>query len=349
MKLSLFDYILPKDLIAQKPASPRDSSRLLVLRRKSKKIEHKHFYDLPKFLKQGDVLVFNDSKVFPARLWAKKETGGKLEVLLLGQKSTNIWECLLGGKVRKIGSKFKIGKLEGRVIKKSPNGVWLIEFSLKGRSFWQQVFKHGVAPTPPYIKKLQKKDKVIKDYQTIYAKEIGSVAAPTAGLHFTKRLLKILKKVGVQLEFVTLHVGYGTFQPVKAKNIEEYKMHPELIEIKKEVIQRIKKAKKEKRRIIAVGTTTVRVLETIMPRFLNHKPRAIDHKLINTFIYPGYKYKFVDCLITNFHLPKSTLLMLVSAFSGPKLTGLRLIKKAYLEAIERKYRFYSFGDAMLIL
>jgi S-adenosylmethionine:tRNA ribosyltransferase-isomerase len=348
MKINLFDYNLPKELIAQKPAYPRDNSRLLVLDRKTKKIQHKRFYDLPNFLKKDDVLVFNNSKVFPARLWVKKETGGKLEVFLLNQKNNDTWQCLLGGKVRRIGLEFSTGRLKGKVIKKLNGGIWLVRFNLTGNKFWQQVFKHGVAPTPPYIKKLQKKDKVFKDYQTIYAKKIGSVAAPTAGFHFTKKLLKKLKKMGIQLEFVTLHVGYGTFQPVKVNNIEKHKMHPELVEVKKDVLERLKKAKKEKRRIIAVGTTTVRVLETIMPQFLTHKPYAISHKLINTFIYPGYKFKFVDCLITNFHLPRSTLLMLVSAFIDKK-NGIKIIKKVYLEAIKKKYRFYSFGEAMLIL
>jgi len=348
MKTSLFDYNLPKELIAQKPISPRDHSRLLVLDRKTKGIQHKHFYDLPGFFKRGDVLVFNDSKVFPARLWVKKETGGKLEVLLLNQKGKNTWECLLGGKVRRIGLEFSIGRLKGRVINKLNGGIWFVRFNLTGNKFWQELFKHGVTPTPPYIKKLFKKDKLAKEYQTIYAKKIGSVAAPTAGFHFTKRLLKKLEKIGIQFEFVTLHVGYGTFQPVKVDDIEKHKMHPEFIEAKKEVLERLKKAKKEKRRIIAVGTTSIRVLETIMSKFLKHKPYAINHKPINTFIYPGYKFKFADCLITNFHLPKSTLLMLVSAFIDKK-NGIKIIKKAYSGAIKKKYRFYSFGDAMLIL
>jgi len=339
MKLSIFDYYLPKELIAQKPVRPRHNSRLMVLWRKRKKIKHDYFYNLPNYLNSGDVLVFNDSKVFPARIWAKKSTGGKLEVFLLREKD-GFWECLLGGKVRREGMVFYVGnkKLKGKVEKKLDKGIWRVKFNKKGKEVWQIVNKYGQTPTPPYIKRKSN----LKEYQTVFAKKEGSVAAPTAGFHFSKGLLKELKHKGIKMEFVTLHVGYGTFQPVKTERIEEHKMHEEFLEIKKEVIKRLLEYKKEGRRIIAVGTTSTRVLEGIVSRY-KKTPRKDFFGRTDLFIYPGYKFKFIDGLITNFHLPKSTLLMLVSAFAGTSF-----IKKAYEEAIKRKYRFYSFGDGMLI-
>ena len=357
MKLSQFDYFLPKELIAQRPLRPRESSRLMVLDRKKKTIRHNHFFNLPKYLRKGDVLVFNDSKVFPARLPARKSTGGKLEVFLLRQKG-RFWECLVGGKVRRVGMEFSAGKiLKGKIVKKLGEGIWQVKFNLKNNKFWQVVNKYGQTPTPPYIKRTSN----LKEYQTVFAKNLGSVAAPTAGFHFSQKLIKELRNSGIKTEFVTLHVGYGTFQPVKVEDIAKHKMHAEFLEVEKETIQRLFKYKKEGRRIIAVGTTSVRALETIFtsagarapayPVFFSGTRRALSRRsqnadfkgFINIFIYPGYKFRFIDGLITNFHLPKSTLLMLVSAFAG-----LPLIKKAYQIAIRKKYRFYSFGDGMLI-
>ncbi|MFA5069673.1 MAG: tRNA preQ1(34) S-adenosylmethionine ribosyltransferase-isomerase QueA [Patescibacteria group bacterium] len=339
MKLSLFNYHLPKESIAQKPAKPRENSRLMVLERKEKTIRHDHFYNLPKYLRKGDVLVFNDSKVFPARLPARKKTGGRLEVFLLRPEG-KYWECLVGGRVRREGMEFSVGpKLSGKIVKKIGKGVWHVKFNLSGNKFWQAVNKYGKAPTPPYIKRTSD----LKEYQTVFARNLGSVAAPTAGFHFSKKLIKNLRNSGIKTEFVTLHVGYGTFQPVKVEDITKHKMHEEFLEIKKEVIQKLFKYKKEGRRIIAVGTTSARVLEGIIAKYKKAPNKDILSQT-NIFIYPGHKFKFIDGLITNFHLPKSTLLMLVSAFAG-----LPFIKKAYQNAIRKKYRFYSFGDGMLIL
>jgi len=338
MKLSKFNYYLPKNLIAQKPIRPRHNSRLMFLDKKKKTIKHDFFYNLAKYLKKGDVLVFNDSKVFPARLPARKITGGKLEVFLLREKG-KLWQCLIGGKVRREGMEFSVGKLlKGKVIKKLGEGLWQVRFNLKGNKFWQAVEKYGEAPVPPYIKNKSN----LKEYQTSFAKKKGSVAAPTAGFHFSQKLFRDLKKKEIKFEFVTLHVGYGTFQPVKVNDIRKHQMHFEYLEIKKEVIKRLLNYKKEKRRIIAVGTTSCRALEGIVSQY-KKAPKKDFFGKTNLFIYPGYKFKFITGLITNFHLPKSTLLMLVSAFAS-----LPFIKKAYQEAIEKKYRFYSFGDGMLI-
>ncbi len=357
MKLKDFYYDLPKNLIAQEPARPRDSSRLLVLDKKTGEIEHKNFYNIINYLKKGDVLVLNDSKVFPARLIGKKaDTGGKIEVFLLPSIPTPLsrdkrsgggaggggstWQCLLGGKGRKENLKINIGRdLKAEVLRKNKGGAWILKFNKPGKEMMKIVEKIGRIPLPPYIKReLSKSDK--NNYQTIYAddKKIGSVAAPTAGFHFTPSLIKKIKKKGVRIEYITLHVGLGTFAPVKEDDITKHKMHAEIVEIKKEVAGRILKAKKEKRRIIAVGTTSTRSLEGCLAKNLN---KTISK--ITNFIYPGYKFKIIDALITNFHLPKSTLLMLVSAFAGR-----RNINKAYQEAIKRKYRFYSYGDSMFI-
>lgn len=325
-----YNYHLPEAHIAQAPVSPRDHCQLLVLDKVSGKIQHQHFYDLLKYLHQGDVLVFNDSKVIPARLQGKKETGGKLEVFLLEQKSSKQWECLVRGKI-KIGQKiFFPQNFIGEVIKKNENGILEIKFNKVG------ILKIGETPLPPYIKKKSSLDK----YQTVYAKAAGSVAAPTAGLHFTKALLAKLKKQGVQLEYVTLHVGLGTFAPVKEEDITEHQIHTEYFSINKPTLARLQKAKAEGRRIITVGTTATRTLESLK----NLAPRTYKLESTQIYIYPGYKFKFVDGIITNFHLPKSSLIMLVSAFAG-----LANIQRAYKIAIKNKYRFYSFGDAMLIV
>ena len=339
MKLSLFDYNLPRELIAQRPIRPRDHSRLLVLNRKTKKLEHRYFYDVVEYLNAGDVLVLNNSKVFPARLIGHKPTGGKIEIFLLRPINTNTWSCLLGGRGRSVGLSFTVGgqtfaRLRGTTTKHISDGTWQVRFNRSGAALQNAINKLGQAPTPPYIKTRSN----LKEYQTVFADKTGSVAAPTAGFHFTKKLLGDLKRRGVQIEYVTLHVGYGTFAPVKTEIIEQHMMHPEFVEVNKSTHQRLLKAKQEHRRIVAVGTTVVRTLETL-PSHPTHSQRWI-----NTFIYPGYKFRLVDAMITNFHVPKSTLLILVSAFATRSL-----ILKAYQEAIEKKYRFYSFGNAMLIL
>jgi len=339
MKLNDFDYYLPKNLIAQKPVKPRDHSRLLVFSRNSDKIEHKHFYDIIDYLRAGDVLILNNTKVMPARLIGKKaDSGGKIEVFLLNKVKNNIWQCLIGGKKRKenLRVEFAAG-LKAEVLKNNQDGTWNVKFNKTGSALMKLVEKIGRVPLPPYIKRTskQKNDKI--NYQTVYANDtkLGSVAAPTAGFHFTKKLIKKLKAKGVQFEYITLHVGLGTFAPVKVDDITKHKMHAEWVEISKKTLANIIRAKKEGRRVIAVGTTSVRTLESALKNY---------SFWTDIFIYPGYKFKIVDSMITNFHLPKSTLLMLVSAFAGRGE-----IKKAYQTAVKKKYRFFSYGDAMLII
>lgn len=378
MKLSEFTYHLPLERIAQEPVTPRDHSRVLILDKKSSRLQHRKFFEIEKFLQPGDVLVINDSKVIPARLLGrKKETGGKLEVFLLKEISPKTWEVLIGGHGRREGVIVKFGHgLEGKVVKKLADGVWHFRFNLGGKKFKDIIRKIGLTPTPPYIRQRSN----LKKYQTVYAQKEGSVAAPTAGFHFTKKLINRLKKKGVQFECVTLHVGLGTFQSVKVKKVEKHRMHPEFVEVKKDVIRRLLAAKKEGRRIIAVGTTSVRVLETVLPKYVDKKNRGIQYSLsevptavetkskdgaflqkfypstgsgykifenykgwVDTFIYPGYKFRFTDAMITNFHLPESTLIMLVAAFAGRKK-----ILQSYETAKREGYRFYSFGDAMFI-
>jgi len=341
MKLEEFDFQLPKELIAQSPFKPRDQCRLLILERKTKKIFHTKFFKIDKFLKKGDVLVFNDTKVIPARLFGKKESSGKVEILLLKKKNKN-WEVLAKNLKRSyLGKKIYFEKnLVGEVKKFLGGGRWEIEFNFKGKKFLEILKKIGKTPTPPYIKKEAR----LSDYQTIYAKKEGSVAAPTAGFHFSWRLLKKLKRKGIKIKFVTLHINLGTFLPIKTEEIEEHQMFPELVEIKKETASFLNKAKENHQRIIAVGTTVVRTLESFAFKTKNGYRLRSGRKETKLFIYPGYKFKFVDALITNFHLPKSTLLLLVCAFASKKL-----IFKAYQEAIKREYKFFSFGDAMLIL
>ena len=335
MKLSDFDYKLPKELIAQKPVRPRDHSRLMVLFKKNKTIKHDYFYNLGQYLKETDILVINDSKVIPAKIVGKKETGGKTEILLLKQIKDNLWEALV-----KKGKENKIVKIapgfELKILERVENGIWRIKFNLSNKKLEQALNSFGKAPVPPYIKRVSN----LKEYQTVYAKVKGSVAAPTAGFHFTKNLINKLKKQNIKFESITLHVGLGTFLPVREENIKKHKMHPEWVEIKKETSKKLNQAKKNNQRIIAVGTTTVRALES----FCVNKELSFGSKEVSLFIYPGYKFKFIDGMITNFHLPKSTLLMLVCAFASRDF-----IFKAYKEAIKKKYRFYSFGDAMLII
>ena len=420
MKLADFDYQLPKQLIAQEPLRPRDHSRLLVLRKPAKEtkflrfasanrrnlvspsqIEHRHFYDILDYLHKGDVLVLNNSKVFPARLIGKRQgTGGKVEVFLLKKSGSTasravepldraVWQCLVGGPRRKAGLTVEFGQgLAGEIIADNRDGTWAVRFNKAEGTMRKIVERIGHVPLPPYIKRDNPprsrpgRDRPSRGgdllmYQTVYAddKKPGSVAAPTAGFHFTPALLKKIEKKGIAIEYVTLHVGLGTFAPVKADDIRKHKMHAEYVEADKNVIARIVKAKQEKRRVIAVGTTAVRTLEAIFSVIASpagawrsrdsiglwRKSRSVDGGAglprgfaarndrgfagwVDIFIYPGYKFKVVDAMITNFHLPKSTLLMLVSAF-----TGVDIIKRVYREAISKQYRFYSYGDAMLII
>lgn len=339
MDIKLFDYNLPSELIAQQPMKPRDHSRLLVFDSKTNGIIHDKFVNLGNFLNNDDVLVFNNTKVFPARLFGHKETGGKVEVFLLRNIDSYKWQVLIGGKIRRENMKILFDKgLKATVIKKISAGVWQINFNKPKNQLFKILEIIGHTPTPPYVKKEAKSI----DYQTVYAEKVGSVAAPTAGFHFTKRLLAKLKKQGIQMEYVTLHVGYGTFQPVKEKDITKHEIHEEMAEVNSQVMKRLYKAKKEGRRIIAVGTTTVRVLESVFKRSQPSKLKNYQGWL-DIFIYPGYKYKFVDAMITNFHLPKSSLLMLVSAFIGRQNTI-----SIYKKAVKLKYRFYSFGDGMFL-
>lgn len=340
MKTSDFYYDLPQELIAQTPLSDRSSSRLLVLNKESGKIEHKHFYDIENMLNPGDCLVLNDTRVLPARLYGVKEgSGGKIEFLLLNRISRDRWEVILKpGKKAKPGAKFVFGDglLKAEIIETVNDGNRIVEFSYDGM-FENILDKLGEMPLPPYItEKLRDKER----YQTVYSKNDGSAAAPTAGLHFTKELLEKISAKGVKLAYVTLHVGLGTFRPVKVDDVENHKMHSEFYVINEETASVINETKKNGGRIVSVGTTSSRVLETVADEngFLKAQTGRTD-----IFIYPPYKFKAVDALITNFHLPESTLLMLVSALAGSENT-----RKAYAEAVEQRYRFFSFGDAMFI-
>ncbi len=356
MLTSLLNYYLPKKLIAQKPFSPRDHSRLLVYERKNNRVFQTHFYQLKKYLRPGDVLVFNDTKVFPTRLIMRKPTGGKIEVFLLREIKNGEWECFIGGHLAVFASRphliLSLKNLKGKIIKKLDESRWLIKFNFKGKKFFNFLNKNGETPVPPYIKKFVRRslgeDGLRQLYQTVYARQIGSVAAPTAGFHFTKKLIQQLKKQGVQIEYLTLHIGLGTFAPIKTKNLAEHKMHAEWAELNQQTCQWLNQAKKEKRRIIAVGTTVLRTLENAGQTGIL-KP---TNGWINLFIYPPYNFKIVNGLITNFHLPQSTLLALVAAFIGQNKShsaGIKKIRQLYQLAIKKKYRFYSFGDAMLII
>ena len=341
MKVSDFNFELPKELIAQHPIEKRDESRLMVLNKD--KIEHRVFKDIIEYLNPGDCLVLNNTKVIPARLYGNKitngENGAATEVLLLKQLEDDIWEVLVRpGRKLQIGTEisFKDNLLKGTIIESLEDGKRKIKFEYKG-IFNEILDKIGTMPLPPYIKEeLKEKDR----YQTIYAKYEGSSAAPTAGLHFTEELLKSIKDKGIEIANVTLHVGLGTFRPVQVENIEEHHMHTEHFYIKQEDAEKINNAKKSSKRIIAVGTTSCRVLESIADSNGLVKAQEGDTGI---FIYPGYKFKCIDNLITNFHLPESTLVMLVSALAGKEN-----IMKAYKEAIKEKYRFFSFGDSMYI-
>lgn len=339
MNLSDFDYNLPEELIAQTPIKTRDQSRLMVLDKKTGAIKHKHFHDILEELQSGDVLVLNDTKVIPARLIGKKtSTGAVIELLLLKDLGNNIWECLSRPAKRlKVGTIVTFSeKLQAEVVEKKDEGIVHVKLLYQG-ILMEILDELGEMPLPPYIhEKLKEKDR----YQTVYAKNIGSAAAPTAGLHFTKELLEEIKKKGVEVLFITLHVGLGTFRPVEEKNILDHHMHSEFYQMTKEVADRLNLAKKEHRKIYAVGTTSTRTLEAIMHEYHEFRECSGNTEI---FIYPGFEFQAIDGLITNFHLPKSTLLMLVSA-----LASREIILNAYKEAVKGKYRFFSFGDAMFI-
>jgi S-adenosylmethionine:tRNA ribosyltransferase-isomerase len=352
MLISEYDYNLPEELIAQMPADKRDNSRMMVLNRKDRTISHKHFYDIVDLIEPNTLLVMNNTKVLPARLIGHKDTGAKIEVFLLKQNSKmqdehENWEVLIKPSKRvKPDTIIKISdELSVRAIKRlEENGEWLVELIFNGNNVLDVLHRNGNIPLPPYIERkipnedLKKLD--FERYQTVYAKDEGSVAAPTAGLHFTKEILKKLENKGVELAYVTLNVGLGTFRPVQCENVENHKMHSETFEISEKAAEQINRAKAEGKKIVAVGTTTVRTLETAYKKFGCIKA-CHDHSEL--FIYPPYEFKVIDNLITNFHLPKSTLLMLVSALAGKDF-----IFDAYKEAIENKYRFFSYGDCMYI-
>ena len=340
MKVSDFNYNLPKELIAQVPIKNRDQSRLMVLDRKNKTIEHKIFKDIIEYLQPGDCLVRNNTKVIPARLYGvKEETGANVEFLLLKRIDGDIWEVMVKpGKKLMPGVRVEFGNglLKAEVLEKLEGGNRKVNFEYNG-IFNEILNEIGLMPLPPYIhEKLKEKDR----YQTVYAKYEGSAAAPTAGLHFTDELFEKLKEKGVEVANVTLHVGIGTFRPVKVENIEEHDMHSEHFYIKAEDAEKINKAKREGHRVIAVGTTSCRVLESVADD--NGYVKEVEGDT-NIFIYPGYKFKCLDALITNFHLPESTLIMLVSALAGKDF-----IMQAYEEAVKEQYKFFSFGDAMFI-
>ena len=337
MKTSDFDYNLPEELIAQTPLKDRASSKLLVMDRFTGELEHKEFRDIKDYLHKGDVLVINDTKVIPARLMGVKEdTGAVIELLLLKDLGEDIWECLSRPQKRlHLGTIVKFSdELSAEVVEILDEGVTRVKLLYKG-ILLEILDRLGEMPLPPYIhEKLAEKDR----YNTVYAKNIGSAAAPTAGLHFTKELLEELKNEGVIITNVTLHVGLGTFRPVEVDDIKDHHMHTEYYEMSNETAKILNQAKKDGRRIIAVGTTSTRTLETIMNKYGEFKECSGNTDI---FIFPGYEFKAIDCLITNFHLPKSTLVMLVSAFSKKEF-----VLNAYNEAIKNKYRFFSFGDAM---
>ncbi len=339
MKTDDFDFYLPENLIAQTPLDKRDSSRMLVLDKETGNIEHKHFSDIIDYLTDNDVLVLNDTKVIPARLYGTKEdTGAVIEILMLKDIGNNIWECLVKPAKRvKLGSVVNFSdKLKAKCVYVGEEGIRHFELIYDG-ILYEILDELGEMPLPPYIhEKLEDKDR----YQTVYAKNIGSAAAPTAGLHFTQELLDKIKAKGINVLYVTLHVGLGTFRPVNVEDVTKHKMHSEFYQMSESVARELNKAKKEGKRIISVGTTSTRTLETIMGLYGEFKECCGNTEI---FIYPGYEFKAIDALITNFHLPKSTLIMLVSALASKEY-----IMKAYEEAVKMEYRFFSFGDSMFI-
>jgi S-adenosylmethionine:tRNA ribosyltransferase-isomerase len=353
VKTTDFDYVLPAELIAQTPVEPRDASRLMVVDRSNSKVTHHHFHALPDFLRQGDLLVHNESRVIPARLFARKPTGGQVEILLLRQRADDTWETLVGGK--RVGPGMRLTLLEGpdgaptdataEVIESGERGMRVLAFD---RPVLPLAGKVGTTPLPPYIHTPMENidENLSARYQTVYARVPGSAAAPTAGLHFTPELLERLWGMGVESAFVNLHIGMDTFRPVSEEDIEEHHMHTEYCWLTQEAAAQVNQTRAREGRIVAVGTTSVRVLESASQRTMNHAFPIVQpfDGPTDLFITPGYEFRAVDVLITNFHLPRSTLLMLVAAFAGKDL-----LDHAYAEAIRERYRFYSFGDAMLIL
>lgn len=340
MKTSDFYYDLPEELIAQTPVEPRDSSRMLIYDRSKKEILHKHFYDVIDYLNEGDTLIVNDSRVLPARIYGTKiPTGANVEFLLLKQKEEKVWETLVKpGKKARTGDKFSFGDgiMTATVIDVLEDGNRIVQFECE-KNFFETLDKIGQMPLPPYIhEKLKDKER----YQTVYSHELGSAAAPTAGLHFTNELMEKIKNKGVNIGYVTLHVGLGTFRPVKVDDVTTHKMHSEHFEVPKETANLIRKTKKNGKRVIAVGTTSCRTLESVAEK---HGEVVPCDGWTDIFIYPGFEFKVLDGLITNFHLPESTLIMLVSAFAGYEET-----MEVYKTAVEEKYRFFSFGDSMFI-
>lgn len=341
MKTSDFFYELPQELIAQTPVEPRNSSRLMVLNKENGNVEHKIFKDLTKYLKPGDCLILNDTRVIPARIYGTKiETGAYVEFLLLKQSENNVWECLCKpGKRAKIGTRFTFGDnlVECEVIDITEDGNRIIKFDCDSKEIYTILDKIGKMPLPPYItEELENGER----YQTVYSRELGSAAAPTAGLHFTNEMLDEIQKLGVNIGYVTLHVGLGTFRPVKVDDVTNHKMHTEHYQISKETANLINETKKHGGRVISVGTTSTRTLESVASK---NGCICEDEDDTSIFIYPGYEFKCIDALITNFHLPESTLIMLISAFAGYDN-----VMNAYKIAVEEKYRFFSFGDAMFI-
>lgn len=341
MKTSDFFYELPQELIAQTPVEPRDSSRLMVINKETGEVEHRIFRDLIEYLKPNDCLILNDTRVIPARIYGvKKETGAVVEFLLLKQKENNVWECLCKpGKRAKVGTEFTFGEgiVDAEVLDITEDGNRIIKFKCDSKEIYTILDKIGKMPLPPYITaELQDGER----YQTVYSRELGSAAAPTAGLHFTKEMLKAVEEKGVKIGYVTLHVGLGTFRPVKVDDVTQHKMHTEHYQMPKETADLINETKKIGGRVISVGTTSTRTIESVATK---NGCICEDEDDTSIFIYPGYKFKCVDALVTNFHLPESTLIMLISA-----LAGYDNIMNAYKIAVEEKYRFFSFGDATFI-
>ena len=345
MLVSEFDYDLPEELIAQTPSEKRDECKMMVLDKATQTIEHKHFYDIVDYLDENCILVLNNTKVIPARLFGYKETGALIEIFLLKDKGNKVWEALIKPSKRiKEGTEIKIADiLKAKALENLGDGKWLIELIYDG-ILYEILDKVGNIPLPPYIERKmtddERKSLDYERYQTVYAKNEGSVAAPTAGLHFTQEILEKLANKGIEIAYVNLTVGLGTFRPVKCENVLDHKMDSEEFEISQETADKINKAKSQGKKLVAVGTTSVRTLETAYQQFGEIKACKSASQL---FIYPPYEFKVVDNLITNFHLPKSTLLMLVSALEGKEF-----IFKAYKEAIEHEYKFYSYGDCMLL-
>lgn len=350
--LSRFDYPLSNQLIADYPLEERDRSKLLILDRYSGEIKHQHFYDLVDLLGEKDVLVLNQSKVFPARLYGQKDTGGKVEILLVQQKTLDTWEVISKPGLKTNQIVYFSQGLEGVVREKQELGKSLVKFNISGTEFFEVLNSIGLTPIPLYIKNDISEDKLRDRYQTVYAKDTGSVAAPTAGLHFTTSLLEKLKSKGVQIEYVTLHVGLGTFQNLREENLKSGKLHSEVFEITKDTADRLNIAKKAGKRIISVGTTSTRTLESSVKK----GQLVAQQGSTQLFIQPGIKFQFVDSIITNFHLPKSSLLMLISSFISYPNTEREfkdfkssIIGEAYNQAMDNNYRFFSFGDAMWIV